>query len=178
MYFLVRCIKWISPTEEWGRSGDLCRSLIGRTNWPAVLVYVLSFPLFSLSTCVPGPACYGCVICCHFIWYLPSPAVDRWDPKLLLTWGSTMVSLCLFCPPSFTPSFPLPLNFSCNLPGVQDEFRETKPKMEEDALLLVPYEGDSSDEEEERTLSSKTDSRSWLTHLHQPGLHHLLTLDS
>lgn len=30
------------------------------------------FPLFSLSTCVPGPACYGCVLCCRFIWYLPS----------------------------------------------------------------------------------------------------------
>lgn len=53
--------------------------------------------------------------------------------------------------PSKTPSM-----------GVQEELRETKPKpkVEEDALGLVPYDGDSSDEEEERTLCSKADSRS------------------
>lgn len=75
-------------------------------------------------------------------------------------------SLCLLCPSPFPPSLllppchPFPFFFSRNLPGVQEELRETKPKVEEDALGLVPYEGDSSDEEEERTLGSKKDGRS------------------
>ncbi|XP_054463888.1 KH homology domain-containing protein 4-like [Anoplopoma fimbria] len=41
--------------------------------------------------------------------------------------------------------------------GVQEEVSEKKSKVEEDASGLVPYGGDSSDEEEERTRSSKTD---------------------
>ncbi|XP_034413815.1 KH homology domain-containing protein 4-like [Cyclopterus lumpus] len=40
--------------------------------------------------------------------------------------------------------------------GVQ-KVSEKKPKVDEDASGLVPYGGDSSDEEEERTRSSKTD---------------------
>lgn len=42
--------------------------------------------------------------------------------------------------------------------GVQEEVCEKKSKVDEDASGLVPYGGDSSDEEEERTRSSKTDN--------------------
>ncbi|CAN9507173.1 unnamed protein product [Ophioblennius macclurei] len=42
-------------------------------------------------------------------------------------------------------------------PVVQEEVCEKKPKVGVDASGLVPYGGDSSDEEEERTHSSKTD---------------------
>uniref|UniRef100_UPI0037E978A4 KH homology domain-containing protein 4-like n=1 Tax=Semicossyphus pulcher TaxID=241346 RepID=UPI0037E978A4 len=41
--------------------------------------------------------------------------------------------------------------------GVQEDVCEKKSKVEADASGLVPYGGDSSDEEEERTRSSKTD---------------------
>ncbi|XP_028290773.1 KH homology domain-containing protein 4-like [Gouania willdenowi] len=41
--------------------------------------------------------------------------------------------------------------------GVEDEVCEKKPKAEKDSSGLVPYGGDSSDEEEERTRSSKTE---------------------
>ncbi|XP_068455582.1 KH homology domain-containing protein 4-like [Clinocottus analis] len=43
------------------------------------------------------------------------------------------------------------------LMGVEEEISEKKPKVDEDASGLVPYGGDSSDEEEERTRSSQTD---------------------
>ncbi|XP_029952679.1 KH homology domain-containing protein 4-like [Salarias fasciatus] len=47
---------------------------------------------------------------------------------------------------------------SSNAPlGVQEEVCEKKVKVSVDASGLVPYGGDSSDEEEERTHSSKTD---------------------
>lgn len=49
------------------------------------------------------------------------------------------------------------LYFYCDVSGVQEELCEKKCKVEEDASGLVPYGGDSSDEEEERTRSSKTD---------------------
>lgn len=42
--------------------------------------------------------------------------------------------------------------------GVEEEVCEKKSKVDEDASGLVPYGGDSSDEEEERTRSSKTDN--------------------
>ncbi|XP_059203991.1 KH homology domain-containing protein 4-like [Centropristis striata] len=42
--------------------------------------------------------------------------------------------------------------------GVQEEVCVKKSKVDEDASGLVPYGGDSSDEEEERTHSSKTDN--------------------
>lgn len=42
--------------------------------------------------------------------------------------------------------------------GVQDEVCEKKPKVFSDTSGLVPYGGDSSDEEEERSRSSKTDN--------------------
>ncbi|XP_074522869.1 KH homology domain-containing protein 4-like [Halichoeres trimaculatus] len=42
--------------------------------------------------------------------------------------------------------------------GVHEEVHEKKSKVDTDASGLVPYGGDSSDEEEERTRSSKTDN--------------------
>ncbi|KAG7233337.1 hypothetical protein INR49_007182 [Caranx melampygus] len=42
--------------------------------------------------------------------------------------------------------------------GVHQDVCEKKSKVDEDASGLVPYGGDSSDEEEERTRSSKTDN--------------------
>ncbi|XP_034536300.1 KH homology domain-containing protein 4-like [Notolabrus celidotus] len=42
--------------------------------------------------------------------------------------------------------------------GVHEEVHEKKSKVDADASGLVPYGGDSSDEEEERTRSSKTDN--------------------
>ncbi|XP_035007913.1 KH homology domain-containing protein 4 [Hippoglossus stenolepis] len=42
--------------------------------------------------------------------------------------------------------------------GVQEDVCEKKSKVDKDASGLVPYGGDSSDEEEERTHSSKTDN--------------------
>ncbi|XP_018539152.1 KH homology domain-containing protein 4 [Lates calcarifer] len=42
--------------------------------------------------------------------------------------------------------------------GVQEDVCQKKSKVDEDASGLVPYGGDSSDEEEERTRSSKTDN--------------------
>ncbi|XP_029311773.1 KH homology domain-containing protein 4-like [Cottoperca gobio] len=42
--------------------------------------------------------------------------------------------------------------------GAQEEVGEKKSKVEDDTSGLVPYGGDSSDEEEERTRSSKTDN--------------------
>ncbi|XP_041642316.1 KH homology domain-containing protein 4-like isoform X2 [Cheilinus undulatus] len=42
--------------------------------------------------------------------------------------------------------------------GVQENVSEKKAKVEADTSGLVPYGGDSSDEEEERTRSSKTDN--------------------
>ncbi|XP_035855501.1 KH homology domain-containing protein 4-like isoform X1 [Sander lucioperca] len=45
---------------------------------------------------------------------------------------------------------------AASMAGVQEELCEKKSKVDESGL--VPYEGDSSDEEEERTHSSKTDN--------------------
>lgn len=55
--------------EEWKRVW--ISPLVEPTNMFFLYMFFV-FPLFSLSTCVPGPACYGCVMCCRFI-YLPSP---------------------------------------------------------------------------------------------------------
>lgn len=52
----------------------------------------------------------------------------------------------------------LSLHFYCALTGVEVEASEKKAKLNEDASGLVPYGGDSSDEEEESTHSSKTDN--------------------
>lgn len=51
----------------------------------------------------------------------------------------------------------LSLHFHYTLTGIDEEQCEKKSKVAEDASGLVPYGGDSSDEEDERTHSSKTD---------------------
>ncbi|XP_008284864.1 UPF0469 protein KIAA0907-like [Stegastes partitus] len=53
---------------------------------------------------------------------------------------------------------PATLSSSAASMGVQEEVWEKKSKVDEDTSGLVPYGGDSSDEEEERTHSSKTDN--------------------
>ncbi|XP_019121086.2 KH homology domain-containing protein 4 [Larimichthys crocea] len=53
---------------------------------------------------------------------------------------------------------PTSLPISAASTGVQEEVCEKKSKVDEDSSGLVPYGGDSSDEEEERTHSSKTDN--------------------
>lgn len=165
----TRCNSWCdalnaSPRGAMGEEWNLSQSLLGRTNWPAVLVYVLCLSLCFLSQHarpdLPVVDVWSAAISFDIF---PPPAVDRWNPKLPLTWGSAMGSLSVCSVPLlFLLPSPRPIHFSHNLPGVQEELRETKPKAEEDALGLVPYDGDSSDEEEERTLCSKADSRSWL----------------
>lgn len=162
--------------EEWRPVWNLL--LVKLTNMLFLYMFFV-FPLFSLSTCVPGPACYGCVICCRFIWYLPSPWLwIKRTQKPPLIWGSSMGFLfvffsCFVYSPSLF-SFSLAhishlsstsLSLSiflfflyCALAGVQDEVCEKKPKVFSDTSGLVPYGGDSSDEEEERSRSSKTDN--------------------
>lgn len=91
--------------------------------------------------------------------------------KLPLTWGSSMGFLLVFFPFSLSLFIPAPVFFCLPpsfyfclsifivpLTGVQEELCEKKSKVDEDASGLVPYGGDSSDEEEERTHSSKTDN--------------------
>lgn len=187
LHYLVRCIKCIPPAEQWGRSGDLSECPLGGTNWRAVLVYVLCLSLCFLSQHArPDLPVVDVWIRCHFIWYLPS---RLWITGTLNSclhgapqWVLSLFALSLSF---FSPFFPPDPSFffSRNLPGVQEELRETKPKVEEDALGLVPYEGDSSDdEEEERTLGSKKDSRLWRVAVvspptRTPSLSHSLTLD-
>lgn len=158
------------PVEEWGRSGDLCDSLIGRTNWHAVLVYVFCLSLvFSLNM---HPRTCLLWMCALLPFHLISSLLWLWiirTQKLPLTWGSSMGFLFVLFSPSLHPhpclslvfhllcTF-LSLHFYCALTGVQEELCEKKSKVDEDASGLVPYGGDSSDEEEERTRSSKTDN--------------------
>lgn len=68
---------------------------------------------------------------------------------------------CSYLPPFFYFSLSLSIFLFflyCALAGVQDEVCEKKPKVFSDTSGLVPYGGDSSDEEEERSRSSKTDN--------------------
>lgn len=80
-----------------------------------------------------------------FLFVLFSPSLPLFIPTLVSLLSSTF--FVLFC-----------LHFYCALTGVQEELHEKKSKVDEDASGLVPYGGDSSDEEEERTRSSKTDN--------------------
>lgn len=54
--------------------------------------------------------------------------------------------------------FSLSLHFYSPPTGVQEEVTVKKTKLNEDASGLVPYGGDSSDDEEERTRCSKTEN--------------------
>lgn len=71
------------------------------------------FPLFSLSTCVHGRACNGCVLCCRLILIssLPWPWIKP-THKPRLMWGSSLgFHLVLFSlfgpPPLFLSHLPL-----------------------------------------------------------------------
>lgn len=160
--------------EEWRPVWNL--PLVKLTNMLFLYMFFV-FPLFSLSTCVPGPACYGCVICCRFIWYLPSPWLwiktnSKTTANMGLLNGFPFCFLLLLCLPPSLFSFSLAhishlsstslsiflFFLYCALAGVQDEVCEKKPKVFSDTSGLVPYGGDSSDEEEERSRSSKTDN--------------------
>lgn len=81
------------PMRDWGRSG---RPVL-HSHWLNQLtcfscICFLSFPCFLSRHAPPGPACYGCVLWCHFIWSLPWLWIIR-NQKLLLTWGSSMAFL-------------------------------------------------------------------------------------
>lgn len=95
----TRCISWCdalnaSPRGAMGEEWNLSQSLLGRTNWPAVLVYVLCLSLCFLSQHarpdLPVVDVWSAAISFDIF---PPPAVDRWNPKLPLTWGSAMGSL-------------------------------------------------------------------------------------
>ena len=86
----------------------------------------------------------------------PSLAVDQTNPKTNANMGLLNGFPFLSPPPSPLLSPFLCLFFYCVLTGVQDEIGK-KTKVDEDTSGLVPYGGDSSDEEEERTRSSKPD---------------------
>ena len=154
------------PMEQLGRSGDLCESL----HWWNSLtcsscICFFVFPLFfSLNMC-PGRSCNGCVLCCRFIWYLPLPWL--WIKRTQKT--AAYMGLFNGFPFCFVLSlhsslfllsfaFSLSLHFYSPLIGVQEEVSVKKTKSNEDASGLVPYGGDSSDDEEERTRCSKTEN--------------------
>lgn len=72
-------------------------------------------------------------------------------------------SLFALSPPLFLShvSHPLPFSlyfFTVPLTGVEEEVCVKKTKVSIDTSGLVPYGGDSSDEEDERTHSSKTEN--------------------
>lgn len=97
-------------------------------------------------------------VCCAAVSFdiFPPLAVDETNSKTSLTWGSAMgfhlvLALSVMPPLSFCLSL-----FYCVLTDFQ-ELVCKKPKVDEDASGLVPYGGDSSDEEEERPHCSKTD---------------------
>lgn len=102
---VVCCMKWhLPPVEEWGRSGDLCESLIGRTNWHAVLVYVFCLSLvFSLNMHPRTCLLWMCALLpFHLISSLPWLWIIR-TQKLPLTWGSSMGFLFVLFSPSLHP---------------------------------------------------------------------------
>lgn len=153
----VCCMKWhLSP---W-RSGNLCESLTARTNWHVVLVYVFCLSLvFSLNM---HPRTCLLWTCALLLFHLISPplAMDRSKSKTpanMRLLNGFPPPFTFFSPPLSFVFLLLSLYFYCNLTGVQEDLCEKKLKVDEDASGLVPYAGDSSDEEEERTHSSKTD---------------------
>lgn len=79
---VVCCMKWHLPPWRNGGGVETCVNLSLAEPTDMLFLYMFSvFPLFSLSTCIPGPACYGCVLCCRFIWYLPSPGCGSYELK-------------------------------------------------------------------------------------------------
>lgn len=110
---VVCCMKWhLPPRRNGGKVETYAKhSMVEPTDM--LFLYMFSvFPLFSLSTCIPGPACYGCVLCCRFIWYLPSLAVDHSNSKTAANMG--LLNGFPFCfVPFLSFSFSPPLSLSC-----------------------------------------------------------------
>lgn len=90
-------------------------------------------------------------VCCGAVSFDLSPGCGSYEIKNYCSKTPQWVSFYFFFPP------PLSLCFYYIHTGVQEEQCEKKSKGAEDASGLVPYGGDSSDEEDERTHSSKTD---------------------
>lgn len=84
----------------------------------------------------------------HFVRLLCPPPLSTPDSLSLTSPNSLPACLSLFVSLSFS--------LAPSLTGVPEDAHGKKFKAVEDAAGLVPYGGDSSDEEEERTHSSKT----------------------
>ena len=159
------------PRGGWGRSGRpvWISPLVEPSN--TVFLY-MSFCLslvFSLNMCPRTCLFWMCAVLPFDLISSPPWLWIKRTQKPPLTWGSSMgflfvLLLCLS--PSLFASLSLShvsfllvssLFLCCALTGVQEDVCEKKSKVDKDASGLVPYGGDSSDEEEERTHSSKTD---------------------
>lgn len=143
--------------EEWG-SGDLCE----RLRWPNSLtcsscICFFVFPLFSLSTCaVDVPVLDVCSAAVSFdIFSSLPPALDQITAFAGAPQWVSSLFLSLVSPPR-----PHLLFSILRLPptGAQEEVCVKKNKLSEDSSGLVPYGGDSSDDEEERTRCSKAEN--------------------
>lgn len=93
------------PMQEWGRSGDLCYSLIGWSNWPAFLVYVFCLSLvFSLNMHLLDLPVMD--VCCGAVSFDLSPGCGSYQFKTTANMRLLNGFPFFFC--SFFPFTPCP----------------------------------------------------------------------
>lgn len=153
---VVCCIEWHLPPCRSGVGVETCVTLSLVDPTDLLFLYMFSvFPLFSLSTCTS----WTCLLwmCAVVPFHLISPP-GCGSYQFKTTANMRLLNGFPFFFLFFFSLYPLPLSlcFYYALTGVQEQC-EKKPKVNEDGSGLVPYGGDSSDEEDERTHSSKTD---------------------